>query len=901
MAKIENTIVYPTVTPAASDLLIATDVSNNNKTVTFLVSSIAGGGVLQDLQSVLTTGNTAIEDINLTGNITVAGTVAPTTITALGSTGTVGQILSSTATGLLWITPGTKACCTWDDTLTQGNNATQNAFISSALFTAQGAGGGIVVSNPATLFVSGLSTFTNQISLNSSPLIFNATAQITDSTGATGVAGQWLTSQGPGLGVEWSSTVPAGAANTLQQVLSVGNTSLNTGMTFTGTSIISLAAGVTILSSGNNVWNGTNTFSNNGNTATTAGIALPGTLWDGTSIGTAGQVLSSTGAGVAWINPTAGGGNNLQQVLDLGNVATGANANITISGALTTGTLIDSSGSAGAIGQYLSINGSGLSWVNNACCNLQNVLNVGATANTSIILTGAGINLTAPVVIPALIEDGGGSTGLSNQVLTMNAAGTALQWNAAPASGVSSVTIQAGTTSIGTPISQSATTGAILWTPHEYAGGTNVGYVPTGGNNDPLLFLNGTGNWTAAAGGGAVTSVNTTAVAISTGNPLVIAPTSGAVLVTPKRYDGFTNEGFVPRGGGATTFLRGDGSWAIPPGGAGVTSLTAAYAGSTGLPMDLSAASGAITITSYAYTGGTDVGHVPLGGLQDTNRTLRGDGSWQTAALFLGGNFIGIVPDSSAVAQNTHFLRADGTWQIPAGGGGAVTTVTASAPATSTGVPITIAPTSGAVVVTSNAYAGTNNVGHVPVGGTNTTFLRGDATWKPIPNDIIHVNYRAIGQKISAGTSYFALPGNEAINTGFMDTGLQPVSLNAPDGGTWTTDELQGAVAHTNASFPTSCIVDTQILCGAKITISSNVPSATFTTKLWKVFPCTATTPVLMAEVTNTFAAPLPTSSVVECGDFVLTGTTANLSLAPGAATRYTLSSPGRTLHSLPT
>ena len=42
MAKIENTTVYPTVTPASEDLLIATDVSDNNKTVTFLVSDVAG-------------------------------------------------------------------------------------------------------------------------------------------------------------------------------------------------------------------------------------------------------------------------------------------------------------------------------------------------------------------------------------------------------------------------------------------------------------------------------------------------------------------------------------------------------------------------------------------------------------------------------------------------------------------------------------------------------------------------------------------------------------------------------------------------------------------------------------------------------------------------------------------
>ena len=61
MAKIENITVYPTVLPAASDLLIATDVSDDNKTVTFLVSDLlAAGTVLQDLQSVLTTGNTAI-------------------------------------------------------------------------------------------------------------------------------------------------------------------------------------------------------------------------------------------------------------------------------------------------------------------------------------------------------------------------------------------------------------------------------------------------------------------------------------------------------------------------------------------------------------------------------------------------------------------------------------------------------------------------------------------------------------------------------------------------------------------------------------------------------------------------------------------------------------------------
>jgi hypothetical protein len=68
---------------------------------------------------------------------------------------------------------------------------------------------------------------------------------------------------------------------------------------------------------------------------------------------------------------------------------------------------------------------------------------------------------------------------------------------------------------------------------------------------------------------------------------------------------------------------------------------------------------------------------------------------------------------------------------VPWTDNGGVTTVTQGTPGTSTGIntPLTIAPTSGAVIVTSNAYAGGNNVGHVPRAGTIETFLRGDGAW----------------------------------------------------------------------------------------------------------------------------------------------------------------------------
>ena len=61
-----------------------------------------------------------------------------------------------------------------------------------------------------------------------------------------------------------------------------------------------------------------------------------------------------------------------------------------------------------------------------------------------------------------------------------------------------------------------------------------------------------------------VTSVNETTSGTSTGTPIVVNPTTGNVLVKSMAYDGGTDVGHVPSGGGSTTFLRGDGNWATP-------------------------------------------------------------------------------------------------------------------------------------------------------------------------------------------------------------------------------------------------------------------------------------------------------------------------------------------------
>ena len=145
MAKIFNTTVYPTIIPAATDLLIGTDVSNDNATVTFKISDIVGGaGVSQDLASVLTVGNTASNNITLTGTgILTAVDVFPTVISAgtQGTHGTNGQYLMSTGTGLQWSVPlgGT---LTWNQVVANGNTvSSQNLILNDGSFTISQPGG----------------------------------------------------------------------------------------------------------------------------------------------------------------------------------------------------------------------------------------------------------------------------------------------------------------------------------------------------------------------------------------------------------------------------------------------------------------------------------------------------------------------------------------------------------------------------------------------------------------------------------------------------------------------------------------------------------------------------------------------------------------------------------------
>lgn len=143
--------------------------------------------------------------------------------------------------------------------------------------------------------------------------------------------------------------------------------------------------------------------------------------------------------------------------------------------------------------------------------------------------------------------------------------------------------------------------------------------------------------------------------------------------------------------------------WVIIQGDEGVISLALTTGASTGAPLTANATSGAITLTSRAYAGASNAGYVPTGG--DASTFLRGDGTWVTPT------------DSTPVD-----------------------TVASASPGLSTGVPIVVTPVTGNVKIQSMAYSGSTKVGHVPTGGSGTTFLRGDGAWAT-PTDTTTNNY----------------------------------------------------------------------------------------------------------------------------------------------------------------
>ena len=383
-----------------------------------------------------------------------------------------------------------------------------------------------------------------------------------------------------------------------------------------------------------------------------------------------------------------------------------------------------------------------------------------------------------------------------------------------------------------TTIDFASTTYALTATDTSPAGTVPLVLGKTGGGDlsgDNTVNLVGTGTVQITSTGGVitidggssgdVTSLNQVAGATSTGQALTVAgtgagPFTGAVTVASNIYGGTTNIGIVPSGGSATTFLQGDGNWATPDDINTILVTVVAVAAGNRYFIDGTQQQSLELVSGITYRldqsattpSPGNSGH-PLRFSTTSDGTHGGGVEYTTGVIKVGtpgtaGAYTQIIPE-----QDTPKLYY--YCEIHPNMGGevidpravVVTSVTPAANGTSSsGNPLTITPTSGAVTVASNAFAGAANVGHVPTAAAAASgaFLKQDGTWAVPPGG------GGSGSVTNVDSAVTAIPGLTLVTTNQTTTPTVTLGLAASaganeylDGGTgqWTALPSAGGIS----------------------------------------------------------------------------------------------------------
>ena len=255
-------------------------------------------------------------------NLTVSGDAQVTgrLFDSSGDAGTAGQVLSSTANGTNWITPTTGGGGGSSDEITDADGDTRIRAESTAdndilRFETSGVERMQIQANGNIAMPSNLTVGTAAVNRG---LTVNGPAQVTgrlfDSSGDTGTAGQVLSSTG--TGINWITPTSGGGGGSSDEITDAdGDTRIRAEQTNDEDLLRFTTSGVErmqIQANGNIAMPSNLTV---GTAAVNRGLTVngpaqvTGRLFDSSGdTGTAGQVLSSTGTGINWIDGAAAGG-----------------------------------------------------------------------------------------------------------------------------------------------------------------------------------------------------------------------------------------------------------------------------------------------------------------------------------------------------------------------------------------------------------------------------------------------------------------------------------------------------------------------------------------------------------------------------------------------------------------
>src|SRR5215475_9347225 len=261
---------------------------------------------------------------------------------------------------------------------------------------------------------------------------------------------------------------------------------------------------------------------------------------------------------------------------------------------------------------------------------------------------------------------------------------------------------------------------------------STAGAVPASGGGT-VNFLRADGTWQPLP----VTSVfgRAGAVTAQSGDYSFLQISGTVSAAQLPLFTATANGAVAASGGGTTTFLRADGTWAAPT-GAG-SSLT---------------------------VGTTPIGGGATGQVLYDNAGILGVYTQASLTAYINAftpTTAGTVPASGG--GTTTFLRADGTWVVPPGGGGAAGSITVGATTVVGGTTGRVLYNSAGLVgeytqaqLTGQILAFTPTTAGVvsASGGGTVNFLRADGSWSPLPSAPVASVFGRTGAVVAATNDY---------------------------------------------------------------------------------------------------------------------------------------------------